>query len=288
MYYDKFRVPSEKTIKLKHYDTSLTEPYQSKEEAAAKLQADIVKLADAQARLYAQDTLALLVILQGIDAAGKDSTIKHVMSGINPLGCDVKNFKVPSEEELNHDYLWRSMRAVPARGKIGIFNRSHYEEVLVVRVHPELLARERIPPVKGPEKLWPRRFEEINNLERYLVNNGIEILKFFLHLSKEEQKRRFLKRLESPGKNWKFSESDVKERAYWDDYTVAYEDMLSNTSTAQAPWHVIPADHKWFAHVAIADVIVHKLDSLNLSYPEVTGDRKKALENAKQLLEREK
>jgi len=288
MNHDQFLVPRDAKIELKDYDPGLTAPYKSKEEAAEKLQADIAKLAQWQAKLYAQNTFALLIILQGIDAAGKDSTIKHVMSGVNPQGCEVKSFKVPSEEENDHDYLWRYVRAMPERGNIGIFNRSYYEEVLVVRVHPQLQARERIPPAEKPDKLWAARFREINDLERYLVTNGIVVLKFFFHLSKAEQKKRFLARLDSPDKNWKFSEADVKERAWWDDYATAFEEMLSNTSTDYAPWYIIPADHKWFTHVAVADIIIRKLASLKLDFPKLDADQKKALEKAKKLLEDEK
>jgi PPK2 family polyphosphate:nucleotide phosphotransferase len=252
------------------------------------LQADVARLAEVQSKLYAQNTFALLIILQGIDAAGKDSTIKHVMSGVSPLGCTVRNFKVPSEEELDHDYLWRYTRFMPERGGIGIFNRSYFEEVLVVRVHPELLAKERVPLPDQLSKLWPARYREMNCLEQYLVNNGVEVVKFFLHISKEEQRKRFLARLESPDKNWKFSESDVRERAYWDDYVEAFEDMLSNTSTEQAPWYIIPADHKWFAHVAVADIVIRKLLSLKLDWPQLTSEQQTSLETAKKLLLNEK
>jgi PPK2 family polyphosphate:nucleotide phosphotransferase len=281
-------VPANSKVKLKDYPTDRTDGYGNKEQAAEKLADDISKLADWQAKLYAQNTYALLIILQGIDGAGKDGTIKHVLSGVNPTGCHVKSFKVPSAEELDHDYLWRHVNALPERGNIGIFNRSYYEEVLVVRVHPEYLKRERIPLVSKPEKLWRARYEEINNFERYLVDNGIEILKFFLHLSKEEQKRRFLSRLETPDKNWKFSSADVAERTYWDDYQTAFEEMLSNTSTPHAPWHVIPADRKWFMHMAVADLIVDKLSSLDLHFPEVEGKAKQELAEARKLLEKEK
>jgi PPK2 family polyphosphate:nucleotide phosphotransferase len=284
---DKFFVPEGKSIQLKDYPSDTTEPYHDKAEAEEKLKQDILKLSDWQATLHAQNTYGLLIILQGIDAAGKDSTIKHVMSGVNPKGCQVTSFKAPSNEELQHDYLWRCVHALPERGKIGIFNRSYYEEVLVLRVHPELLAKERIPAAKKGDQLWASRFREINHFEHYLVENGIQVLKFFLHLSKDEQKRRFLARLESSDKNWKFSEADVKEREFWDDYRAAFEEMLSHTSTSHAPWHVIPADHKWFAHVAVADIIIHKLASLDLSYPEMDSAQQKALARAKKILEGE-
>jgi PPK2 family polyphosphate:nucleotide phosphotransferase len=285
---DRFLVPPNTNVKLKDYSTAQTDPYRTKEEAQEKLDADILKLRELHAKLYAQDKFALLIILQGIDAAGKDGTIKHVMSGVNPTGCQVKSFKQPSSEELDHDYLWRHMKALPERGNIGIFNRSYFEEVLVVRVHPELLAKEKIDPAMKHAKLWSHRFREINEFERYLVDNGIEILKFFLHLSKEEQKRRFLARLDSEDKNWKFSESDVKERAFWDDYRAAFEDMLSHTSTPYAPWHVIPADQKWFTRAAVAEIIVRKLESMKLRYPELDEECMKALRRAKKLLESEK
>jgi PPK2 family polyphosphate:nucleotide phosphotransferase len=288
MKFKDFLVPPDKKIKLADYSTDATKPYVSKEDAAEKLADDVKKLTDLQAKLYSQDTYALLIVLQGMDASGKDGTIKHVMSGVNPTGCRVNSFKVPSNEELDHDYLWRYAKALPERGVIGIFNRSHYEEVLVVRVHPEVLSREKMPPVKDVDNLWRKRFDEINNFERYLVSNGVEVLKFFLHLSRKEQKRRFLDRLDRPAKNWKFSAADVAERAFWDDYAAAYQDMLSHTSTDVAPWYVIPADNKWFTHLAVADVIVGKLESLNLDFPKLGGEAKKALEAAKKLLENEK
>jgi PPK2 family polyphosphate:nucleotide phosphotransferase len=288
MNHDKFLVPEGTSVKLKDYSSAHTKPYRDKAEAEEKLKSDILNLADWQAKLYAQNTYGLLIILQGIDAAGKDGTIKHVMSGVNPMGCQVASFKTPSYEELDHDYLWRSVRALPERGNIGIFNRSYYEEVVVVRVHPELLEKERIPVAKKHNQLWTSRFHEINQFEQYLVENGILILKFFLHLSKNEQKRRFLARLDSPDKNWKFSEADVKERQFWDDYQAAFEEMLSHTSTSHAPWYVIPADNKWFTHVTVADMIIHKLASLDLHYPKMTSDQQQALERAKKILESEK
>jgi PPK2 family polyphosphate:nucleotide phosphotransferase len=275
-------------VKLKDYPTAETEPFKDKSEAQEKLAADVAKLADLQSKLYAQNTYALLIVLQAIDAAGKDGTIKHVMSGVNPAGCQVQSFKVPSEEELDHDYLWRYVRALPRRGNIGIFNRSHYEEVLVVRVHPELLVRERIHSSKKREDLWAKRYREINDFEYYLEDNNFEVLKFFLHLSKEEQKQRFLARLDSPDKNWKFSEGDVKERDYWDDYQKAFEEMLSNTSTEQAPWYVIPADRKWFTRVVVSDIIVAKLESMKLAYPELDESGQAALKRARNILENEK
>ncbi len=281
------RVPPDVKVKLKDYPSDATGPYHSKDEAANDLQKDVEKLADLQDKLYAKKTYALLIVLQGIDAAGKDGTVKHVMSSVNPTGCEVHSFKEPSTEELDHDYLWRHAKALPPRGSIGIFNRSHYEEVLVVRVHPELLAKEKVPKLKKGDNIWPERYRQINDFEHYLVENGVEILKFFLHISKEEQKKRFLARLETPEKLWKFDANDIQQRDYWDQYIDAYEDMLSNTSTKHAPWYVIPADHKWFTHAAVADIVVRKLESLDLEPPKVDDAKQKEIEQAKKLLEKE-
>jgi PPK2 family polyphosphate:nucleotide phosphotransferase len=284
---DYFLVPPGKRIRLKDYDPGYTGEFENKEQAETKLREDVVRMAEYQDVLYAQNTYALLIIFQAMDASGKDSTIKHVMSGVDPQGCQVFSFKAPSVEELDHDYLWRSTKALPERGRIGIFNRSYYEEVLVVRVHPEILERQQLPPeAKGPD-IWQRRFEEINNFERYLTRNGIAILKFFLNVSKEKQRSRFLKRINTPEKNWKFSLTDVKERAHWDDYMAAYEDMFNHTSTEEAPWNIIPADNKWFMRAAVADVIIAKLESLNLSYPTVGEEHQQNLLKAKTLLEQE-
>ena len=234
---------------------------------AGPLLADTVRLlADYQDRLAAQDAHGMLVVLQGLDASGKDSTIKHVMSGVNPQGVEVRSFKEPSAEELSHDFLWRYQRALPRRGQISIFNRSHYEEVLVVRVHKELLAAERMPAASG-DGIWDRRYREINDWERYLADNGIHVVKIMLNLSKREQAKRFLKRIDHPEKNWKFSPSDVRERRYWDDYQLAFNTMLSQTSTKWAPWHVVPADHKWFGRLATAAILVTALDAINPQYP---------------------
>jgi PPK2 family polyphosphate:nucleotide phosphotransferase len=285
---NKYVVPPKTKIKLADFPPDDTGPFKNKEAAAQKLADDIAKLPELQARLYAQDNYALLIILQGIDAAGKDGTVKHVMSGVNPTGCQVTSFKSPTHEELDHDYLWRHVKALPARGMIGIFNRSYYEEVLVVRVHPELLEHEKLPKHLKPKELWERRYGEINDFEHFLVDNGVEILKFFLHLSKDEQKKRFLSRLEAEDKNWKYSEADVKERAFWDDYQAAYEDMLNNTSTERAPWHVVPADHKWFTRVVVADAVVNKLEEMDPRYPKVDEQRKEELAAARKLLESEK
>jgi PPK2 family polyphosphate:nucleotide phosphotransferase len=284
----RFLVPPGGKISLKkHYDPAGTGDYPSKKETGEKLLASIEQLAKYQDMLYAQSTYALLLIFQAMDAAGKDGTIKHVMSGVNPQGCDVSSFKAPSGEELNHDYLWRCMKRLPERGRIGIFNRSYYEEVLVVRVHPEILGAERLPPDVQGKHIWQRRFEDINNFEKYISDNGIVILKFFLHVSKEEQKRRFLERIDRPEKNWKFSASDARERVYWDAYQEAYEDTFNHTSTAWAPWYVIPADHKWFTRLAVADIILETLKKLKLRYPKVSKERKKGLLEAREMLEKE-
>jgi PPK2 family polyphosphate:nucleotide phosphotransferase len=287
MNHDKLIVPPGKKIKLKDYDTSYTDKFKSKEEAREKLRDDIKKMAKLQDVLYADNRHGLLLIFQALDAAGKDGTIKHVMSGINPQGCQVYSFKSPSAEELDHDYLWRCSSKVPEKGRIGIFNRSYYEEVLVTRVHPEFLAKQSLPDIKNPDKLWKRRFEEIVGFEKYLTRNGINVLKFFLNVSKKEQKKRFLDRINTPEKNWKFSSTDVKERQHWDEYHDAYEDMFNNTSTDFAPWYIIPADNKWFIRTAVADIIVKKLKELDLRYPEVTEEHKAELIKAKEMLEKE-
>lgn len=287
MKHDEFLVPPGKKIKLKNYDTASTGKYKQKEDALEDLQADILRLAALQDKLYAQNTYALLVIVQALDAAGKDGAIKHVMSGVNPQGCQVFSFKAPSAEEMDHDFLWRTTRALPERGRIGIFNRSYYEEVLVVRVHPEILTGQQLPDKYKGKKIWRTRFADINNYEKYLVRNGIEIVKIFLNVSKDEQKKRFMSRIELPEKNWKFSATDVKERGHWDDYMRAYEDMFRHTSTEWAPWHIIPADNKWFTRAAIADVIVKKLKSMKLRYPTVNEEHKQSLLQAKAMLESE-
>ncbi|MBV8431781.1 MAG: polyphosphate kinase 2 family protein [Solirubrobacterales bacterium] len=239
----------------------------SRPQATALLADGVDVLADYQDRLAAQDTFGVLLVLQGLDASGKDSTIKHVMSGVNPQAVEVRAFKQPSAEELNHDFLWRHQSALPGRGRIGIFNRSHYEEVLVVRVHPELLAAERMPAAVGKRGIWDRRYREINDWERYLVDNGIHVVKVLLNVSKEEQARRFLKRIDQPEKNWKFSPSDVRERRYWEEYQRAFDEALSRTSTKWAPWYVVPADHKWFSHLATAAILVTALSAINPRYP---------------------
>ena len=287
--YKRLIVPPGSKISLaRDYDPDHKPDSVTKEDADALMQEGIAELVELQNKLYAQDTYALLIIFQAMDAAGKDGTIKHVMSGVNPQGCQVYSFKAPSDEELDHDYLWRSFKALPERGRIGIFNRSYYEETLVVRVHPEILARQRIPAESKKKKIWKRRFEEINNFEKYLVANGIIVLKFFLHVSKEEQKKRFLDRIELPEKNWKFSVNDVKERAFWDDYMAAYEDAFNHTSTEWAPWHIIPADRKWFTRLAVGWVILDKLRKLNLQYPTVSEEHRQELLKSKEILENEK
>jgi PPK2 family polyphosphate:nucleotide phosphotransferase len=281
---DPFEIKHGKSFHLKDFDPGDTRGIDSKEKANLLLQKSIEVLADRQERLYAQDQWAVLLIVQAMDAAGKDSLIKHVMSGVNPQACEVSSFKQPSAEELNHDFLWRSTRRLPERGKIGIFNRSYYEEVLVVRVHQEFLPKQHLPQEVVSKKIWKERFEDICNFERYLTRNGVVIRKFFLNLSKEEQKKRFLARLDEPEKNWKFSEADVHERQHWDEYMDAYEDMIRHTSTPEAPWYVVPADHKWFTHIAVSSAIIQTLDKLDLQTPKVDKGRRKQLEAARQEL----
>jgi PPK2 family polyphosphate:nucleotide phosphotransferase len=285
---DSLRVEPGSTIDLRNdYDPGDAGRFTAKADAEEATSSGIRLLAQQQDKLYAQNTYGLLIIIQALDAAGKDSTIKHVMSGVNPQGVKVTSFKVPSAEELDHDYLWRCNRALPNRGDIGIFNRSYYEEVLVVRVHPEFLERQQLPPVLNDRNIWKRRFREINNFEQYLADNGIVVLKFFLNVSKEEQKRRFLKRVEEPDKNWKFSAADIRERASWDDYMDAYQDMFNHTSTPHAPWYIIPADNKWFTRLAVVSVINETLDRLHLAYPAVSKEQKEALLAAKAEMENE-
>jgi PPK2 family polyphosphate:nucleotide phosphotransferase len=281
-------VPPGKQISLKKdYNPGHTADFLSKEDANSKLEEGIELLAQCQDVLYAQNTYALLIIFQAMDAAGKDSTIKHVMSGLNPQGCQVYSFKAPSEEELDHDYLWRSAKSLPERGRIGIFNRSYYEEVLVARVHPEILDRQRLPSIQKSNGIWKRRFQEINNFEQYLVNNGIVVLKFFLNVSKAEQKERFLERIDRPDKNWKFAATDVHERDFWDEYMQAFEDMFNHTSTNAAPWYIVPADHKWFTRLAVGTVINKTLQDLDLKYPTISQEAQQQLLEAKKTLEAE-
>jgi len=281
-----FEVKRGESFRLKDFDPAETQGFHSKEKAAELLHESTTMLCDLQEKLYAQDQWAVLLVIQAMDAAGKDSLVKHVMSGVNPQGCEVTSFKQPSAEELNHDYLWRAARRLPERGHIGVFNRSFYEEVLVVRVHQELLSRQHLPASLVTKKIWKERFEDIHNFEKYLSHNGVVILKFFLNVSKEEQKRRFLDRLNEPEKNWKFSEADVRERQCWDDYMHAYEELIQHTASPEAPWYVIPADHKWFAHMAVSAAIIHALKGLNLEFPEVDKTRRKALEAARETLEK--
>ncbi|HLJ90904.1 MAG TPA: polyphosphate kinase 2 family protein [Candidatus Angelobacter sp.] len=282
-----FRVASGKSFRLKDFNPGHAAEGISKEEGQEMLKESSQLISDLQEKLYAQSQWALLLIFQAMDAGGKDGTIKHVMSGINPQGCQVFSFKQPSLEELNHDFLWRTMRAMPERGKIGIFNRSYYEEVLVIRVHKDLLAKQNLPPHLVTEKIWQERFEDISALERYLGRNGIVVRKFFLNMSKEEQKKRFLSRLDQPEKNWKFSDSDVRERKYWNDYMEAYEDTIKNTSSSNAPWYIVPADRKWLARLVVSSVIIETLESLHLSLPKIDAARTSELQEARRSLERE-
>lgn len=273
----RYRVTDGSTFKLKNVDPNdlawLSE--EQKPEAEQALREGIEALSDLQERLYAQDRWALLLLFQAMDAAGKDGVIKHVMSGVNPQGCEVYAFKAPTSEDLDHDYLWRCMKRLPERGRIGIFNRSYYEETLVVRVHPELLAKQKLPPTLVTKKIWDERFEDIRHFEKYLTRNGIVVLKFFLHVSKHEQLKRFLKRLDEPTKNWKFSEADVQERQHWEAYMDAYEEVIRNTATPEAPWYVVPADNKWFTRIVVAAAIIDALVSLNLTFPQI-DDTKRA------------
>ena len=279
-----FLIRPRQKVSLKDHDPRFHGDYKDKDAAKKRLEKDIARMRALQDVFYAADSHSVLIIFQALDAAGKDGAIKHVMSGLNPQGCQVASFKAPSSRELDHDYLWRSNIFLPERGRIGIFNRSYYEEVLVVRVHPELLAAQKLPNRADGDALWRQRYREINNFEKYLSDNGTRIIKFFLNVSKEEQKERFLERINTPEKNWKLSPSDVHERQHWDEYQVAYEEMLSATSTRYAPWYVIPADRKWFTRVAIANIVVKTLESLKLKYPELNEHQRTQLEESKRLL----
>jgi PPK2 family polyphosphate:nucleotide phosphotransferase len=281
---DELLVHPGREVRLADLDPRATLSFEKKSEARAKLARDIERLAELQEVFAAAHSHALLIVLQGMDSAGKDGAIRHVMSGINPQGVDVFSFKAPTEEEVGHDFLWRCARVLPERGRIGIFNRSYYEEVVVVRVHEDLLAHESVTPAKN---IWAERFEDINAFERHLARNGTLVLKFFLHLSKDEQRKRLLARLDDENKNWKFSANDVHERRYWDHYQAAYEAMLNATSSTWAPWYVIPADRKWFVRVAIANVVVAKLEALRLQYPRATGAGAALLKQFRQQLESE-
>ncbi len=281
-----YRVTDGKGFKLSSVDPDDTGDMskEDKSDAGQALAEGTAVLSEMQRMLYAQDRWAVLLIFQAMDAAGKDSSIRHVMSGVNPQGCQVFSFKQPSSEEMDHDFLWRCMRRLPERGRIGIFNRSYYEETLVVRVHQKILEGQKLPEKLVTKHIWKQRFEDIRNFEQYLARNGVAICKFFLHVSKEEQLDRFMDRLNEPEKNWKFSMADVEERKYWDDYQKAYQDMIRNTSAKHAPWYVIPADHKWFTRLIVASAIIDTLDGLDLHYPKVDGQKKQEIEAAKKLL----
>jgi PPK2 family polyphosphate:nucleotide phosphotransferase len=276
-----YAVTEGKGFRLKDFDPADIGDFSSKEHSDDLLQKGIIQLASLQQKLYAQNRWGLLLIFQAMDAAGKDSAIKHVMSGVNPQGCQVYSFKPPSREELDHDYLWRTARCLPERGRIGIFNRSYYEEVLVVRVHPQVLANERIPAEQVGNRIWKDRFQDIHAFERYLWRNGFMVLKFFLNVSKKEQKRRFLERLDQPEKNWKFSAADVQERKYWDDYMQAYQEAIRNTASQHAPWYVVPADNKWFTRLVVAAAVVDAMQRLKLAYPALDPRMKKELQAAR-------
>ena len=284
---ERYKVDSGKSFRLKDFDPADIGPFKpgDKDRAKEDLSLGVKAMTELQDRLYANDSWALLLVFQAMDAAGKDSAIKHVMSGVNPQGCEVYAFKQPSSEELDHDYLWRCAKLAPRRGHIGIFNRSYYEEVIVVRVHPELLLRQKLPPALRAKDIWERRHEEIRNYEDYLTDNAIVVRKFFLYVSKAEQRRRFLARLDSPDKRWKFSPGDVQERGKWDDYMKAYESAIRGTASKKAPWYVVPADHKWFTRLVVAAVIIETLDSLELKYPDLGGVDRRTLAAARRAVE---
>lgn len=277
-------VSSPTGFRLKDYDPADTQGLGSKAAAEEHLSKNIQDLEDMQQKLYAQDRWSVLVVIQAMDAAGKDSSIRHVMSGVNPQGCEVSAFKQPSSEELSHDFLWRASQRLPRRGWIGIFNRSYYEEVLVVRVHSQLLERERIPPSLVTKNIWKERFEDINAFERMLAHNGTIVRKIYLNVSKKEQRCRFLNRLDEPEKNWKFEETDVHEREHWTAYMAAYEDMIAHTAKKHAPWYVVPADHKWFTHLVVSAIVVEAIRELRLSFPKLNKARRRDLQHARRLL----
>lgn len=281
-----FRVTTGKRFQLKDVDPGDTLDFKTEDKPRAKeaLEIGVEALSHFQEMLYAQDRWSVLLIFQAMDAAGKDGAIKHVMSGVNPQGCQVFSFKAPTSEDLDHDYLWRCLRRMPERGRIGIFNRSYYEETLVVRVHNELLQKQKLPPRLVTKHIWKERFEDIRNVEQYLTHNGVVIRKFFLHVSKKEQKKRFLDRIDRPEKNWKFSSADARERGFWDDYMQAYEDMIRHTATKEAPWYVVPADNKWFTRVVVAAAVIDALSSLGLHFPEVGPQKLKELAAARRML----
>jgi PPK2 family polyphosphate:nucleotide phosphotransferase len=284
-----YRVSNGKKFRLKHFNPADTGDLVHEDKPSAKqaLAEGVLALAELQERLYAQDQWAVLLIFQAPDAAGKDSAVKHVMSGVNPQGCEVHSFKAPSNEELEHDFLWRSVRTLPRRGNIGIFNRSYYEEVLVVRVHPQYLAAEKLPPQLVTKHIWKDRFKSIRNFEKYLAQNGVLVRKFFLNVSKKEQKKRFLERLNKPSKHWKFNPEDLAERNHWDEYQKAYEEMIRETATEESPWYIVPADNKWYTRVVVASAVVEALDSLDLKYPKVTRKMTKQLAASRRKLEKE-
>ena len=283
-----FRITDGKEFKLRHIDPEDTLGLKSEDKPKAQeaLKNGVELLAELQDKLYAQDKWSVLLIFQAMDAAGKDGAIKHVMSGINPQGCQVYSFKAPTSEDLDHDYLWRCIKCLPERGRIGIFNRSYYEETLVVRVHEEILAKQKLPNKLVTKHIWDERFQDIRNFEKYLARNGTIVRKFFLHVSKEEQKKRFLERIDNPEKNWKFSSADAKERGHWDEYRKAYEDMIRNTATKDSPWYVVPADNKWFTRLVVAAAVIDSLASLDLEYPEVGEEKLQELAEAKSLLDK--
>ena len=291
MNFQKFKAPPQTSVSLKKYDPAFIGAFKDSKAAKKQLKKDIKLMSGLQYRLYAENRRALLLIFQAMDAAGKDGAIKHVLSGINPQGCDVHSFKHPSSEELDHSYLWRHYTRLPERGRIGIFNRSHYENVLITKVHPEYLLAENLPDIHSVEDVdtdfWETRYRQINNFERTVSENGTVILKFFLHLSKDEQKRRFLSRIKTPDKNWKFSAADIEERAFWEDYQNAYETAISRTSTDYAPWYIIPANHKWFSRVAIGNIIVETLKDMDIQMPVISEEEKALLKKAKGKLEKE-
>jgi len=284
----KIKAEPGKKHNVKDFDTDYTAHLGNKEQGVALLEGNVKQLIELQEKLYGHNRHSILLIFQAMDAAGKDGTIKHVMSGLNPQGCEVYSFKTPSTVELDHDYIWRTYKCLPERGRFGIFNRSYYEEVLVVKVHPQFLLAQNLPDVNNVDSIdsefWERRYRQINDMERHLVENGVVILKFFLNVSKKEQKKRFLDRIEDPTKNWKFSSADVKERQYWDDYMKAYSDMITATSTKYAPWFVIPADHKWFMRFAVSNIIINSLKNLEIDFPTMPASEKEELEKSKQML----
>jgi len=288
---DQFKVQAHQPISLGDYDPASCSGFAQKKEAQHQLREDVKRLADLQYQLYAENKQSLLIIFQAMDAAGKDGSIRHVFSGLNPQGCEVHSFKSPSNNELEHDYLWRHYTKLPQRGNIGIFNRSHYENVLITRVHPEFILNENLPDVNSVKDItpafWEKRYRQINDFEQSISENGTTIVKFFLHVSKDEQKKRFLERIRKPDKNWKFSSADIHERQHWDDYQQAYEMAFRKTSTETAPWYIIPADNKWFTHVAIGNILVETLQKMNIQMPEISKAEKDALKEARRKLQNE-